>query len=196
MKCMKYGIFIFWSKLSNMKEVLCKNKCMCDVCVRVLLRFFIKRTFGLLIGRRAWEPFTTFYCFALSVIYTLECSCSSCKTVVKLFTQRQSRSTEIVQVLWGRWFVLKTELAELGVDGMRQDCLHFGAKCSSDRDVLAICTQVLGAPLYGFKSKFCKLNLFLAFPLFLKASLIYNPPQSSSFLGMRQVDSGQRTDGW
>ena len=88
MKCMKYGIFIFWSKLSNMKEVLCKNKCMCDVCVRVLLRFFIKRTFGLLIGRRAWEPFTTFYCFALSVIYTLECSCSSCKTVVKLLTQR------------------------------------------------------------------------------------------------------------
>ena len=79
---------------------------------------------------------------------------------------------------------------------MRQDCLHFGAKCSSDRDVLAICTQVLGAPLYGFKSKFCKLNLFLAFPLFLKASLIYNPPQSSSLLGMRQVDSGQRTDGW
>ena len=31
MKCMKYGIFIFWSKLSNMKEVLCNNKCMCDV---------------------------------------------------------------------------------------------------------------------------------------------------------------------
>ena len=90
----------------------------------------------------------------------------------------------------------QTELAELGVDGMRQDCLHFGAKCSSDRDVLAICMQVLGAPLYGFKSKFCKLNLFLAFPLFLKASLIYNPPQSSSPLGMRQVDSGQRTDGW
>ena len=79
---------------------------------------------------------------------------------------------------------------------MRQDCLHFGAKCSSDRDVLAICTQVLGAPLCGFKSKFCKLNLFLAFPLFLKASLISNPPQSSSLLGTRQVDSGQPSDGW
>ena len=63
-------------------------KCMCDVRVRVLLRFFIKRTVGLLIGPWSWEPFTTFYCFALSVIYTLECSCSSCKTVVKLFTQR------------------------------------------------------------------------------------------------------------
>ena len=88
MKYRKYGIFIFWSKLSNMKEVLSNIKCMCDLRVPVLLRFFIKRTFGLLIGRRAWEPFTTFYCFALSVIYTLECSCSSCKTVVKLFTQR------------------------------------------------------------------------------------------------------------
>ena len=101
-----------------------------------------------------------------------------------------------VQVLWRRWFVLKTELAQLGVHGMRRDCLHFGTKCSSDRDVLATCSQVLGAPLCRFKSKFCKLNLSCFPSFFLKASLIYNPPQSSSFLGMRQVDSGQGTDGW
>ena len=88
-----YEIWYFHSKLSNMKEVLCNNKCMCDVPVRVLLRFFIKRTVGLLIGRRSWEPFTTFYCFFASLCYLY--------TRVQLqFLQDSSQAshTKIVQI--------------------------------------------------------------------------------------------------
>ena len=148
MKYRKYGIFIFWSKLSNMKEVLCNNKCMCDVHVRVLLRFFIKRTFGLLIGRRSWEPFTTFYCFFASLCYLY--------TRVQLqFLQDSSQAshTKIVQIKRKSTGSLKTMVCtqdRVGTVGSRWN----EARLPSFRDQMQLWQRRAGYLFAGFGSTF------------------------------------------